>query len=88
MDADEPANQDLMAKVMIHLGDLNSAERFAHRALELDPNYAPAHLRLGFIYLYRGDDEAAYQALTRAAALAPGTPVEDQAMRLISTYFP
>jgi len=88
IDSEEPANLDLMAKVMIHLGDLNSAERFAHRALEIDQDYAPAHLRLGFIYLFRGEELAAYQALTKAAALSPGTPVADQAMRLISTYFP
>jgi len=83
----DPANLDQMAQVMLNQGDLASAERFAHRALALDPDYAPAYLRLGLVYLLRSDHEAALQALTKAAELAPGTPTASQASRLIEDHF-
>jgi tetratricopeptide (TPR) repeat protein len=88
MEPEDPANLDQMAQVMILMGDLASAERFAHRALESDPDFAPAYLRLGLIYLLNGDKDAAFQALTQVSLLAPDTPVAEQAMRLLSTYFP
>jgi tetratricopeptide (TPR) repeat protein len=84
----DPANLDQMAQVMIHLGDLASAERFARRAVSLDPDYAPAHLRLSLVYLLQGDREASRQALDRVMTLAPDTPVGAQARRLLEIYFP
>jgi tetratricopeptide (TPR) repeat protein len=84
----DPANLDQMAKVMLDLGDLASAERFAYRALAIDPDYAPAYLRLGLVYLLRGDDEAAFQALTVVAERAPDTPIARQAGRLMEDYIP
>jgi Flp pilus assembly protein TadD len=83
-----PESQDTLAQVMIRLGDLDSAARFVWRALQADPDYPPAHLHLGLIYALRGEQGAAYQELTLASSLAPGSATSDQALRLLQTYFP
>lgn len=88
MAPDDPANLDQMAQVMIQLGDLSSAERFALRALEIEPDYSPAYLHLGMIYLLRSDRAAALEALNTAVSLDADSPIASQANRLIETYFP
>ena len=85
---ENPANLDLMAQVLIQQGDLASAERFLNQALQIDPNYAPAHLHLGVLYILQERREAAYGEFYLAASLAPGSPVAAQAKRLLETYFP
>ena len=85
---DDPANLDQMAQVMIYLGDLASAERFARRALEIDPGYDAAFLRLGLVYLLREQPEAALEALSMAKSINPDSAVAAQARRLMQNYFP
>jgi tetratricopeptide (TPR) repeat protein len=77
---------DLMAQVLIQLGDLSNAERFVHNALQADPGYAPAHLSLGTIYMLRGDRDLARQELQQVLELAPGSRYAEQALRLLETY--
>jgi tetratricopeptide (TPR) repeat protein len=84
----DPANLDMLAQVMIRLGDLDSAGRFLNRALELEARYAAAHLHLGLLHVLKGETSAAYQELKRASALAPGTAIDEQSRRLLETYFP
>jgi tetratricopeptide (TPR) repeat protein len=52
--------------------DLAPAIAHYQRALELNPNNATAHRRLGQILLSRGDYEAATEHLMQAYAAAPG----------------
>ncbi len=58
-DPQDPTNLDLMAQVFIHQGDLVDAERFLRRSLDANPDFAPAHLHLGLLYLLLGDQAAA-----------------------------
>jgi tetratricopeptide (TPR) repeat protein len=79
---------DVMGQVLINLGDELNAERFLDQATRADPNYAPAHLHLGFLYLLRSDNARAAQELKLASELAPGSPTADQSQRLLQSYFP
>jgi tetratricopeptide (TPR) repeat protein len=84
----DPTNLDLMAQVFIHQGDLVDAERFVRRALDANPDFAPAHLHLGLIYLLIGNQAAALQELNRTIALAPGSPEAQQAEQIIAQPAP
>ncbi len=87
-DPQDPTNLDLMAQVFIRQGDLVDAERFLRRALDANPDFAPAHLHLGLIYLLIGNQAAALQELNRTIALAPGSPEARQAEQLIAQPTP
>jgi tetratricopeptide (TPR) repeat protein len=84
----DPQNLVLMARVLTHLNDLVSAERFAQRALQFEPQYAPAHLQLGIVYLQGGERERGLRSLETARILAPETLVAEQAARLMQTFTP
>ncbi len=84
----DPASLDVMGQVLFLLGDYANAERFLLGAIQIDPGYAPAHLHLGMNSLMQGQPSPALQQLTLAGTLAPGTPVADQAQRLLQRYFP
>jgi tetratricopeptide (TPR) repeat protein len=86
--SDAPENQDLMARVLLSQNDRAGARRFIDRALELDPGYAPAHLRLGALLLLEGEAEAARAELQRVIDLAPGSPEAAQAARLLQPKSP
>ncbi len=85
---DDPISLDLMGQTLLMLEDYLNAERFILRALAIHPNYAPARLHLGQVYLFFGDSLHARDQLTMAQALAPGTPTADLARRLLRRYFP
>jgi len=84
---DDPASPLSLGQVLFKLGDLAGADRFFRRALELDPDYAPAHLHLGLVHLLEQDPAAAYQRFSLARSLAAGTPLAEQAERLIASNF-
>jgi tetratricopeptide (TPR) repeat protein len=89
LDPNDPASLDTMAQIYTLLDDPLSAQRFLARALRADPNYAPARLHLGLIYLLEGDPTRAYHQLTLARSLAaPDSPAADQSERLLQQYFP
>ena len=87
-DPQDATNLDLMAQVFIHQGDLVNAERFLRRLLDANPDFAPAHLHLGLLYLLRGDQAAALQELNRTISLAPGSPEARQARQLLEQPSP
>lgn len=85
----DPTSLDLMGQIYILLDDMYTAERFLLQSLEINPEYAPAHLHLGFLYLITGDTQKALNELTLASSQAkPGSSVADQAMRLLHSNFP
>jgi tetratricopeptide (TPR) repeat protein len=51
--------------------DLDSAERAFRRTLELHPDYAPAHLRLGRVLVAKNEPQPAAEQFERALSLAP-----------------
>ncbi len=85
---DDPEVLDSMAQVFIKLNDQINAERFINRALEKDPNFAPAYLHMGQVYLLQGNLSGAQAQLNQVTKLAPGSPAADQAQRLLRAYFP
>ncbi len=87
-DPQDPTNLDLMAQVFIRQGDLVNAERFLLRLLDANPDFAPAHLHLGLLYLLQGDQAAALQELNRTISLAPGSPEAQQAQQLLDRPSP
>jgi len=84
----DPGALDVMGHTLTLLGDLLNAERFFLRALQSDPNYAPAHLHLGAAYLFMGESAKARYHLGLANALDPGGPSARDAQRLLAYYFP
>jgi tetratricopeptide (TPR) repeat protein len=84
----DPQVLDSMGQVFIKLEDQLNAERFINRALEKDPDFAPAHLHLGQVYLLQGKLIEARAQLNQVTKLAPDSPAADQAQRLIRAYFP
>lgn len=85
---DDPEVLDSIGQVLIKLDDQINAERFIARALEKDPNFAPAYLHLGQVYLLQGKFALAQAQLNRVKELAPDSPAAEQAQRLIKAYFP
>ncbi len=86
--AEDPAALDTMGQVLVMLEDADNAERFFNLALEADPQYAPAHLHLGLIYILRGESTSAYRKWKLVLSLAPGSPFAEQAQRLLDNNFP
>ena len=84
----DPSSLDLMGMVFYQLGDVSSAERFFLGAVRYDPDYAPAHLHLGQVYLLKEDHPSARGELQLVLSLAPDTPEADHARRLLEDFFP
>ncbi len=88
LDPDDSVSLDLMAQVMLALLDYPSAERFSIRAVQADPQYAPAYLHLGTAYLNQGKSDLARLWLAQAQTVDPDSWVAAQASRMIHYYFP
>jgi Flp pilus assembly protein TadD len=58
------------------------------QALRLDPNYAPAHLHLGIIYLQNNRINDAIREFNYVIQIAPNTPIAYQAQRIVVNYLP
>ncbi len=88
LDPQDPEGLDLLGQVYFGLEDYTSAERFFLRALEADRNHAAAHFHAGSLYLQEGNREAAYRHLRLASILQPEQVAGQQALRLLTRYFP
>jgi len=60
-----------LAGVLTELNDVAGAERAAQKALELNPDFAPAYRQLGLAALVKGDAEAAAKFLDRSLKIDP-----------------
>jgi tetratricopeptide (TPR) repeat protein len=84
----EPVALDLLGWTMVSLEDLQEGERFTLRALQENPDYAPANLHLAQIYLQIGKSAQAYPYLRKALDLSTEQPeVQQMALRLMRQYF-
>lgn len=83
----DPQSLDTLGQVLLLLGDLTSAQRFFFHALEVQPDFAAAYLHLGLVYALQGDAQGGLQAWNRVVALAPDSPLAEQARRLMESYF-
>lgn len=84
----DPAALDLMGQVLLLLQDPLNAERFIQRAIQINPDYAPARLHLAQVYLLRNATTAARQELEMAITLAPSSPEAEYARRLLESGLP
>ena len=79
---------DLMGWTLFLLDDTTSAERFLHRAVEMDHQFVQAYLHLGQVYLKTQQNRLAYQHLKQARNLAvEGSESQMLASRLLERYF-
>lgn len=88
LDPEEPRSLDLLGNVLLILEDYQSAERFLLKALEVDPDYALAHLHLGMVLVQRNDMLRARQEFDLAKTLSSDNWTIAQAQRFISYYYP
>jgi tetratricopeptide (TPR) repeat protein len=73
----------LLGRAHLLMGNDHSGVGFLQRALELDEEYAPAHLHLGIYLLAQQRTEEALRHLNAVIAFAPGTPEAEWARELI-----
>jgi arylsulfatase A-like enzyme/Tfp pilus assembly protein PilF len=76
--ANESASAEVLNGYGIALADERRVEEAAaafRRALQVDPNHAPAHQNLGILALRLGDMRTAQDSLSRALALNPRLPL-------------
>jgi arylsulfatase A-like enzyme/Flp pilus assembly protein TadD len=80
------ASAEVLNGYGIALADMNRVQEAAasfRRALQLDPNHAPAHQNLGILALRMNDARAAREHLTRALALNPRLPLALNTMGVV-----
>ncbi len=78
---------DTLGWVYFGLGrDEEAVEKFLY-ALALDPNLGAAYLHLGMFYLKENHLDLAKESLLQARELSYGSPVGEQAVRLLDEYF-
>ncbi|MFD2230442.1 tetratricopeptide repeat protein [Alkalimarinus sediminis] len=68
---DMPAGQAAIAMYALNQGDTEGALTALNKALEIEPDYAPALLNLADLYRGMGDESEALNILKRAIAVAP-----------------
>ena len=88
LDENDSDSLDMMAQVMLALEDYHSAENYSLEAVHANPANVVACLHLGTVYLNLGEPTLAYQWLSTARDLDPGSWASAQADRMISYYFP
>jgi tetratricopeptide (TPR) repeat protein len=88
LNPEDPVALDLIGYSLHLRGDALSALRFLSRALNADPNYAPARLHLGLVYLAQDKVEQAAAQFHLVIRLAPETPWAADAARLLQQYTP
>lgn len=84
----DPALQDLMGMGLMINGDLDSADRFLLKALEIDPENAVYHLHHGQYYIQKKDCSQAAIELRRAIDLSQEERVRSNASRLLTDFCP
>jgi tetratricopeptide (TPR) repeat protein len=70
------------------LGDMNFAEKYLHRAVELDPELANAQYHLGLLKFHQNEPEAAVAAFKLAYELDPDGGIGFLADRSLETILP
>lgn len=83
---ENPADKEalvLLGRAHLLMGNDHSGVGFLERALELDAEYAPAHLHLGIYLIDQQRKEEALSHLNAVIAFAPGTAEAEWARELI-----
>jgi len=72
MNPKEPRAWQMCGEVLLSLQRLDEAERYLHKALELNPLLTDAAVDLGYLFLQRGDYQRARECFEHALQLDPG----------------
>ncbi len=80
---DLPQPRCLLGAAYLGMGDFDEAEQEFRRTLELDPDYAEAHLNMAIISERRGDREAELESLRAYLRSAPAATNVDQVRQMI-----
>jgi TolB-like protein/lipopolysaccharide biosynthesis regulator YciM len=76
LDANDPHVLSIAALAETALGhNLDAAEAYVEKALALDPNFAWAWIRSGYVQMYKNRIELALEHFERAARLSPFDPL-------------
>jgi tetratricopeptide (TPR) repeat protein len=82
----DPEAFDLLGQAYFAVGNPLLAERFLIYAVSLDQEFASARYHLGVLYLTLGSVDQAREQLELVMAMAPETPLAEQASSLIRIY--
>ncbi|NCP86243.1 MAG: hypothetical protein CO094_09345 [Anaerolineae bacterium CG_4_9_14_3_um_filter_57_17] len=85
---DDWRNPDALGRVLLALGNAESARRMFVRAAELAPAEAAPQFHLGLLFFNAGDLAQARPHFEQAAALDPAGATGDAARRVLERYFP
>lgn len=85
---DDVQGLDALGLIFITLGRPEEARYHLLQAVELESDFALAHLHLGIVYLQLYDQGAAFDHLRRARELDVDGVVGEQAQALLTQYFP
>ncbi len=88
IDIHNPQNIDLIGQALLGAGKTEDALKMFQRALTAAPDYAPAYLHLGLLYLQTDQLADAETALRKALSLDPNGSAGQQAEQLLKQNFP
>ncbi len=88
LSGDDPLALDMLGWTQALLGRYDQSQLALEHALEIDPDFALAHLHLGMVAMQLDDWSAAHNSLLQARDLDMGGPVGEQAQLLLNQYFP
>jgi tetratricopeptide (TPR) repeat protein len=84
----DPRPLDALGFSYFSSGRYANAEKTLIQALDLDPDYFPAHIHLAMNYLAQGNRIEAFELLTHVQASDAGGLYSSLAGQLLKTYFP
>lgn len=82
---DTPGHHALSGFKLIKKGYPNHAKREFELALQLDPNYSPAHRGMGMVYIMKGKSQLAFDSMQSAADFAATR--EDKALSYVGFMY-
>ncbi|MBL8049690.1 MAG: tetratricopeptide repeat protein [Anaerolineales bacterium] len=86
--SNDAANQDALGYIYYLSGRHANAELSFLQAIELSPEYFPAHLHLALNYIVQGNRPAAFNALTYVRDADTSGLYRESALDLLNKYFP
>lgn len=83
MDPTEPRSWQKCGECLIALRELDQAEHYLRKALDLNPKFTDAVVNYGFLYLERGDKVRAGELFDRVLAMEPTNAGAREGKRLV-----
>jgi tetratricopeptide (TPR) repeat protein len=88
LSSNDPANLDALGYTYFLSGRYSNAELTFLQAIELSPQYFPAHLHVAMNYLAQNNRTAAYNSLTFVRDADTSGEYRETAQNLLNQYFP